>query len=324
MERDRLDDLIARNDPDALVRLVDAYSHAHDWDGLVRVAAACRAALATGRQLWPVASLAEYRLALLAPGPYAAAVVRDGAGSFALGPLTEVAASTHTWAELAPGLDGPRAGYVAQERVVRGEDLHDGDVGADALGLPLVLAPWEPDYPLAIYTLDSASFDPPSPPGAEPAELPTHTVAVEDHESCNALVELAAVWARESNGRVEAIAVEGDHRSAVAALGVPLVRMAEITMADGLAWMGWAGASGGAYGRRRGMALGRFSAWWALAELTGLDLDGSGTDELGAAGGALRWYWWDANEPASGWQLHLAIWDPDDGVAWAVAATDSA
>jgi hypothetical protein len=29
--------------------------------------------------------------------------------------------------------------------------------------------------------------------------------------------------------------------------------------------MGWTAASGGAFGRRRGAAAGRFGAWWALA-----------------------------------------------------------
>jgi hypothetical protein len=272
-----------------------------------------------------VASLAEYRLALLAPGSYAAAVVRDGSGSFALGPLTEVAASTHTWDELAPGLDGPGAVYVAQERVVRGEDLRERDIDAAALGLPLVMTPWEPDYPLAIYAIDGASFDPPPSPRAAPVALPAQTTAIDDRTTCDALVDLAAVWSRESNGRVEAVAVDGDHRAAIAALGVPRARVAKLTLAGALGWMGWAAASGGAYGRRRGMALGRFSAWWALAKLTGLDdFDASDADALGAAGAALRWYSWDAYEPMSGWQLHLAIRDPDDGVAWAVAATDSA
>ena len=47
-----------------------------------------------------------------------------GAGRFALGPLSEVAASTHTWAELAPHAPpGPLAAVTAHERVVRGEDL---------------------------------------------------------------------------------------------------------------------------------------------------------------------------------------------------------
>ena len=67
--------------------------------------------------------------------------------------LTEVAAATHTWAELAPHLDSAAiAGTVAQERVLRGEDLRgDPRAAPDVLELPLVLAPWEPEYPLAVY-----------------------------------------------------------------------------------------------------------------------------------------------------------------------------
>ena len=32
--------------------------------------------------------------------------------------------------------------------------------------------------------------------------------------------------------------------------------------------------------------------------------------ELGELAGELRWYWWDAHEPATGWQLQLAVEDP--------------
>ena len=43
-------------------------------------------------------------------------------GRFTIGPLTEVAAQHHTWADLSPVLDrGPRAAFVAHERVLRGE-----------------------------------------------------------------------------------------------------------------------------------------------------------------------------------------------------------
>ena len=43
-----------------------------------------------------------------------------------------------------------------------------------------------------------------------------------------------------------------------------------------------------------------------------------------AAIGELRWYWWDAGEPDTGWTLRLAVEDPLDGLAWAVSATDAA
>ncbi len=109
--------------------MIDERCSTRDWDGLLRVRDRARHAVDTGRQLWPAATLAEYRLALLAPPPIVAAVLdeSDGlSGRFTIGPLTEVAAQDHTWADLAPVLDrGPRAAFVAQERVLRGEIIAD-------------------------------------------------------------------------------------------------------------------------------------------------------------------------------------------------------
>ena len=106
--------LVDEGDVDELVRLVDRLSGARDWDGLVELRDRCRWALERGRQLWPIASLAEYRLALDAPAEWAGPVVAEGAGRFALGPLAEVAASTHTWAELRDHLPpGPMAAVTA-------------------------------------------------------------------------------------------------------------------------------------------------------------------------------------------------------------------
>jgi hypothetical protein len=140
-----------------------------------------------------------------------------------------------------------------------------------------------------------------------------------------ALLELARAWTSESNGRAEAVAIEGDAMAAIATLGPPRARAAEISPTDALAWMAWVGASGGAHGRRRGMASGRFGAWWAAAALTGLLDDWPPVPtELGAAVDELRWFAWDAWEPETGWRFHLAVDDPGDGLAWAVAATDAA
>ena len=94
---------------------------------------------------------------------------------------------------------------------------------------------------------------------------------------------------------------------------------------DGLAVMAWVGASGGAHGRRRGAAAGRYAAWWALVALAGaLDEWPLPADELGELATELRWHLWDAGEPETGWTFHLAIEDPAEGMAWAVSATDSA
>jgi hypothetical protein len=60
-----------------------------------------------GKQLWPIAEHVDYRLALEGPPELAASVLSPAGGRFALGPLTEVAASTHTFAELVPHVTSP-------------------------------------------------------------------------------------------------------------------------------------------------------------------------------------------------------------------------
>ena len=67
--REELERLVDRGDLDALLRLVEHGAAAGDWDGLVALRTACRTARHSGRQLWPAATLAEYRLALEGPGP---------------------------------------------------------------------------------------------------------------------------------------------------------------------------------------------------------------------------------------------------------------
>jgi hypothetical protein len=280
--------------------------------------------------VWPAATLAEYRLALLAPPEWAALVLTEDAGRFTIGPLTEVVAQDHDWASLSPHLEPgvPRSAFVAHERVIRGEDLTDDpDIDRRVLDLPLRIEPWEPRYPLAVYRADGAELDPPDPPThLQALGLPaTAGREVDDPDVAGALRELVAPWTAGSNGRVEVVAVRGDHAAALAALGVPSARVAELAPAEALSWLGWAGASGGAHGRRRGAAAGRFNAWWALAALGGmLDDWPVAPDELGAVAAALRWFWWDAYEPVLGWQLNLVVHDPDESLAWAVAARDDA
>lgn len=319
--------LVDQGDVDELTRLVDRLCRGGDWDGLVELGRRARAALARGRQLWPVAAHVEYRLALDAPGPWAARTLEPGAGRFAPGPLSEVAASTHTWAELAPHAPaGPVAGLAAHERVVRGEDLrHDPRVDAGALELPLVLEGWEPDYPVASYAAAEAHFPSPPPVRTVPVRLPAPAARLAPDDACAALLEVTAPWTTESDGRAEVVAVEGTAAGAVAALGVASARMAPLDRGAAVARLAWAGASGGAHGRRRGAAVGRFSAWWALAALAGA-LDGwpLPPGALGRASAGLRWHEWDAGEPPTGWALHLAVEDPARGRAWAVAASDAA
>lgn len=327
-------DLVDMGDLDALVVRIDHLCADRDWRGVLDLRDRCRRAIERGRQLWPAASHAEYRLALEAPGREAAAVLVPGTGRFALGPLGEVAASTHTWAELAPFLEPtPDAGIIAHERVVRGEDLTGDDrVDPTALELPLRLEPWEPRYPLATYRAHTREVADVPPPAMAPIDgddaAPAAGPPLDDPEAVRALVELATAWRQESNGRVDASTVAGDAAAAVAALGAgPAsgLRMGEVSPADALAVMAWAAAGGGAHGRRRGMAYGRFSAWWAVAAVAGrLDDWPFRPDDLGAAAADLRWYRWADDEPATGWSLRLAVEDPRRGRAWAVRATDQA
>lgn len=327
MDVTSIDTAIHRGDLDELVRLVDTCCAARDWDAVELLRAACERAHETGRQLWPVSAHAAYRLALEAPGPYAAAVLVEGAGRFAPGPLAEVAAQGHTWRELAPHAPrGASSMIAAHERVVRGEDLTDSPPdGPSVVELPWRLAGWEPAYALAEYGADRAEFPSPDTPSLTPIDLPSTPGAMSPDDVVTALLETTAVWTTESNGRADAAAVAGDAPDAIAALSARSVRAAEITPASALAHVAWAGASGGAHGRRRGAAAGRFAAWWLAGALAGaLDEWPPVEDVLGEMLGSCRWYLWDTAVPSTGWRLQLAIEHAPTGRAWAVAASDAA
>ena len=326
-----LDELIHRADLDGLVRLVDGCTAAGDWARLRRLRDRARHAVGTGRQLWPAATLAEYRLALLAPPEWAAGVLDEGSGRFTIGPLTEVIAQHHTWSAVAPFLDpGPRAAFVAHERALRGETIDAASVAAlpNALDLPYQLAPWEPGYALASYHDSGAEFPaPPIPRTFVDIDIDAggHGERLDDDAVDLAVRQLVEPWTVSSDGHAEVVAVEGDVAAALHALGLPAVRVAELGPSDAIAWLAWAGASGGAHGRRRGAAAGRFGALWLLAALgDALDDWPLSVAELGRLAEELRWWWWDAHEPATGWQLQVAVEDPAEGVAWAISARDAA
>jgi hypothetical protein len=193
------------------------------------------------------------------------------------------------------------------------------------LELPLRLEPWEPEYALAEYHAHRAEF--PAPPLPDLAEVRLGVApppAADDGDGCAALRDLVAAWTRESEGRADVVAVAGDAAGAVAALGPRRVRIGALEPAAALALMAWAGASGGAHGRRPGAAAGRFGAWWAAAALAGLlDEWPVPPDRLGEAVARLRWFAWDAAEPPTGWRLQIAAEDPAAGRAWAIAAGDA-
>jgi hypothetical protein len=324
---DDLDALIHRADLDGLVRMIDDRCSSRDWPGLLRVRDRSRQAVETGRQLWPAATLAEYRIALLAD-PESVAIVLDEAdglsGRFTIGPLTEVAAQDHAWGDLGQLLDrGPRAAFVAHERVIRGEPIEVDDL-PPVLDIPTVLSPWEPEYAVAEYSDAGAEYPMPDLPDSwSDVQITTGAEELDDDVEL-AMRQLVEPWTTSSNGRVETVCVSGDVGAALGALGVRRARMCELDAADALAWIAWAGASGGAHGRRRGAASGRFGTWWLLATLGDL-LDEWPVDpgELGELTSDLRWYRWNAYEPEVGWHLQVAIEDPDNGVAWAITAQDA-
>jgi hypothetical protein len=323
-----LDDLIQVVDLDGLIRLIDERGGTDDWAGVLRLRDRCAAAtVETGRQLWPAATLAEYRLALLAPPEWAATVLDGESGRFTIGPLSEVAAVHHTWAELAPHLDSvPVATFIAHERAIRGEAIPAADLRRlpPVLEIPAAPQPWEPEYPTSNYSDAGAEHPEPDTTGdLVDVVLPAGLSVVDDDSTELAVRQLLDAWTAASTGRAEIVCVHGDHRAAIGALGVRSARVAEIPATEAIARLAWAGASGGAHGRRRGMAIGRFSAWWLLGAIGDLHDDWPPTnhdiDELLAN---LRWYRWDAHEPAGGWRLQLALEDHEEGLAWAINAAD--
>jgi hypothetical protein len=316
-------DAIDGGDLDEVVRLVDGLCVSRDWDAVVATRDRCRAVIERGLQMWPAAEYAEYRLALEAPASYAGLVVVDDAGRFALGPLWEVAASTHAWADLAGHVPmGPARTLAAYERGLRGDDpTADQDLDFELLDLPFVPEPWEPRYEVAEYKGSEARF--PAPEMPRLAEWKTTTGADRGaDEGVEALLALVAPWGDQSNGTVAAALVNGTAEQAVGVVAGGSVVGVEITPAQGLARMAWAGASGGAYGRRRGSPMGRFAAWWAASVLTGNEWPAD-PDDLGEAISRLRWVAWEPVDARPGWSASVAIEDREAGRAWALLALDS-
>lgn len=330
---DDLDRWIATGDLDELLREVDrCCDRGRDdpgaWEDLIVLRDRARAAIDRGHQLWPAASWAEYRAALEAPAEVAARVVGEGAGYMAPGPLTEVVAQDHTWAELHRCLEGgPMRDLVSQERVLRGEDL-SGPGGHEHREMPSRLLAWEPGYALAEYEPDAARFPAPPLPDLR-GDAPSGRVlerSPDAADAARALGDSVRHWASHSEGSVAAIGVEGTAADAVASVladeagpGEPVL-WAPIGLADAAALVAWAAASGGARGRRRGAATGRFEAWWAIAAVAAVE-DRWPIDP-GPEASELRWYRWSAGRAEVGWSCRLAVEDPVDGLAWALDATD--
>jgi hypothetical protein len=308
---------IESSDTDELLRVVDGLCSAQAWDDLVELRSRCREAVGRAKQVWGVEEHIRYRLALEAPPAFAGPEISEGQSRFALGPLAEVAASTKSWLEMERHLEiGPQRRTFAAERVVRGENVRDGN-----LDLPGTLQGWEPAYQLATYKRDKVEAPSPPPPEVSEIALPIDFELVDDAQSEASLADLVQPWTDESNGRCQTTAVAGDHLAAIRALGATMCRDGEIGPTRGLAWMGWAAASGGAHGRRRGSAAGRHLAWWTISVMADLAWP-CAPDDLGVAASRFRWFWFDDGSPSSGWALRLAIEDPESGLSWAVSAVD--
>jgi hypothetical protein len=310
--------LLQRADLDELIREVDRRCSLGAYDEVLQLRDGCRDASARlGRQLWGPAQYAEYRLALEAPGPLAATVVVPGAGRFALGPLTEVIAQRHRFDEVADHLDAAVRPVVAQERALRGEDLgEDPRADAEEVGVPPVLQPWEPTYPLPTYrAVEVLEPEPPVEVAHRDAAVPVarEGAAVAPARTGDALRELVSAWRDESRGEVDVTVLAGGPGDALAALGRE-ADLRALSVPQALARMAWAGASGGARGRRRGGAAGRAAAWWVAHVVTGLSFPAD-PDELEYELEELGWYAFGDRDGRTGWRLSLVV----VGAGWAAA-----
>lgn len=318
----QLVELIEAGDLNGLLRAVDGLAGRRAWDEMLELADRCDDAIERGKQMWPIIAHIDYRIALEAPGAYAAGVLESELSRFLLGPLTEVAASTHTWEELAPHLKTPQAAaYIAHERVLRGEVLTDQEgTHPEILELPLELMSWEPTYALATYRSDHVEVAEPWEPRAPLRPVaPTRGKDLSDEEVVATLLELVTPWTTESNGAARAVVVEGDATAAASQLAFTSLRVGPLERQEALQKMAWAAAAGGAHGRRRGAAFGRFCAWYTTAVLSGYEWPVAPAE---LADDHLLWYRWDEGEPEEGWVIRIAVEDPVDGWSAALAATD--
>ena len=235
--------MIELGDSDELLREIDRLCERRDWPGLLRLRNLCRAATKRGKQLWGAAGHAEYRMALEASPEFAAPMTDADPGRFVLGPLTEVMASTHTWAELEPHLPkGPTYAAVAYERVLRGEDLSNIDelqIAVEEFGMPLKLQQWEPEYTLAEYKEYELFAPAPAYKLLEAVQLETKTGKPQFKDpGVDALHSLVQPWLAGSNGKVDISVVEG---GLAEVLNPFAVRSASrIEAKDALARMAWA------------------------------------------------------------------------------------
>ena len=318
-----LESLIRRADLDELVRFVDSTCHSRDWEQLVRIRNEARSAVSTGRQLWPIATLANYRLALWAPAQDAVRALDDTARTFMSGPVSEIISVHHTWDELeehlAPGHD---RSLIAHERAMRGDRVSIDE--PTALDVPMQVQNWEPPYVMAHYTDDGVDFPAPDLPSCRDSLDTAEADPVDDPDSIYAFRRLVEPWTAHSNGDADACIVEGGVPEALGALGLSHARTTSLSPYEALSWLAWTAASGGAHGPRRGAATGRGETWWFLATFVGLADDWPcDPEEFGEVVTSLEFTSFTYDKaPTGGWGLHLVIEDPEEGLAIALRATD--
>ena len=324
MKNDTLTRLIESSDLDGLVRYVDGLVVARDWTGIEVMRERCQEAVERGKQVWGPAEYAEYRLALDAPAGRAVAVIGDGKGRHGPGPLWEVASSRHAWAELDPLVTLPTLrALMGYERSIRGDVVDPDTLDLHILETPPTMQPWEPAYPTAVYRADGADFPEGDRSPLAWVDLPGTAASVDDEGVGQSLLALVRPWWDESSGHADVAQVEGDALAAIRALGPRRARVADVPLAEALSAMVWTGASGGAFGSRRGTPVGRTLTWLVLAAALGYEELPSDPSVLEEAS-ELRWVLWDPGDAVGGWALHLAVEDPHDGVAWAISAVDMA
>lgn len=326
MPEDNLTPLIEGSDLAGLVRAIDGICSRRAWDELVDLRDRCDEAVTRGKQVWAISQFAEYRLALEGPAEMAATVMTDGRGRFSLGPLWEVAAASHAWTDLDPHLSAPTIrALTAHERSIHGDVIDDGSVDRSILEIPAAQQPWEPTYPVAKYESDRASFpDDIFDLDMDWVELGDPVERAPDDEVTNILLELVKPWWEDSIGKAEVATVDGTIEEAIRSLGPHRVRMRDVSLQTAFEAMAWAGASGGGHGRRRGTPVGRAGAWWVLLEILGYDEVPEDPSGLATESSDLRWVLWDPGDRVGGWNLHIGIEDPTDGIAWVLSAVDSA
>ncbi|WP_035841186.1 hypothetical protein [Kitasatospora azatica] len=301
-----------------------------------------------------------HELALAAPAPIAAGLFDPAAESEAgpgavagerdgwVGPLWEVLAGRHRWAELAPlPIAEPVRTLIAHTRILLGEELAElaelGELaepaarragrarrpGADSpCEVPLALRPWEqarwePADRVTSYRPGGAAATPHFPlpdsrEGLAPLRLPKPAVALPG------AAQPATVALRGLCEWLEARCVRGTAPQA-AALFAPAARDAPVTagylpFAAAYPALVRAGSGAGAYGRSGGAARGRLAVWRVLAAMA--DPSGQCTSaEVDALVARMRCFTWCG--PADEiWHLHLALEDPATGLAWAVSGCD--